>query len=149
MNVTIKMKAVICASMLLLAVLITGCTTVSQESKTTVADTPSLLGNWSGTINGYIEGKGDNAYSGDTMTMRITEQKGRIFSGEFVFTNQTAVWKTTTGAGAIGRDGRTLTLVQNGGGYSTGTLVAPDEIEFIYSNGNEPFAISVDSLKKR
>jgi hypothetical protein len=149
MNVTMKMKAVICASMLLLAVLISGCTTVSQENTGAVADTPSLLGNWSGTSNGYIEGEGYNAYSGDTMTMRITEQKGRIFSGEFVFANQTAVWKTTTGAGTIGRDGRTLTLVQNEGGYSTGTLVAPDEIEFIYTNGNKPFAISIDSLKKR
>lgn len=148
MNVNMKMKAVLCASILLLAVLISGCTTVPQESTAAAAATPSLLGNWTGTINGYIEGEGYNAYSGDIMTMRITEQKGRIFSGAFIFTNQSGVWKTTTGAGTIGRDGRTLTLVQNGGGYSSGTLVAPDEIEFIYSNRNDPFAISIDSLKK-
>jgi len=148
MNVNMKMKAVLCAGILLFAVLICGCTTVSQQSTAAVADTPSLLGNWTGTINGYIEGVGYSAYSGDTMTMRVTEQRGRVFSGAFTFTNQTGVWKTTTGAGVIGRDGRTLTLVQSGGGYSTGTLVAPGEIEFIYTNRDEPFATSVDSLKK-
>jgi hypothetical protein len=150
-DMKMTMKALLCVSLLLLGVLIGGCTTVSQERKntsTTAVAAPNLLGNWTGTNDGYIEGEGYSAYSGDTMTMRVTEQKGRIFSGDFVFTNQSGVWKTTTGAGEIGRDGKTLTLVQTGGGYSSGTLVAPDEIEFIYTNRNDPFAISIDSLKK-
>ena len=148
MNVNMKMKAVLCASILLLAVLISGCTTVSQESKVAVADSPSLLGNWSGTIHGYNEGTGYSNFTGTVMTMRVTEQKGRIFSGDFIFANQTGVWKNVTCAGAVGRDGKTLTMVQHRGGYSSGSLVAPDEIEFIYSDGIEPYSIMIDSLKK-
>jgi len=82
----VNMNAVFCAGMLLLAVLISGCTTVSQESNTAVADPPSLLGNWSGTINGFTEGEGYNNATGSIMTMQVTEQKGRIFSGDFIFT---------------------------------------------------------------
>jgi hypothetical protein len=144
----VNMKAVFCAGMLLLAVLISGCTTVSQESTTAVADPPSLLGNWSGTINGYTEGEGYNNATGSIMTMQVTEQKGRLFSGDFIFTNQTGVWKNVTCAGAIGRDGTSISMIQHGGGYSSGSLVAPGEIEFIYADGAEPFQIVIDSLKK-
>lgn len=142
------MKAMLCASVLLFAVLICGCTTVSPESGVAVASSPSLLGNWSGTVNGYTEGMGYSVFSGDTMTMKVTEQKGRIFSGEIVLANQSGVWKDVTCAGVIGRDGKTLSLVEGGGGHSSGVLVAPGEIEFIYSDGAEPFTIAINSLKK-
>ena len=148
MNVNMKMKAVLCASILLLAVLISGCTTVSQESTAAVAATPSLLGNWTGTMNGYTNGEGYNDWVGYTMTMKVTEQKGRVFSGEFLFLNQSGILSTNTCAGVVGRDGKTLSMVENGGGYSSGSLVAPGEIEFIYSHGAEPFTIAIDSLKK-
>jgi hypothetical protein len=143
-----NVKAVLCAGILLLAVLIGGCTTVSPESGGAVASSPSLLGNWNGTVNGYTEGMGYSAFSGDTMTMKVTEQRGRIFSGKIVLANQRGVWKDVSCAGVIGRDGRTLSLVEGGGGHSSGVLVAPGEIEFIYSYGAEPFTIAINSLKK-
>jgi hypothetical protein len=148
MNVKITMKAVLCASILLLAVLISGCTTASQQSSAAVATPPSLLGNWTGTMNGYTNGEGYNNWTGDTMTLKVTEQNNRIFSGEFLFTNQSGISSTNKCAGVISRDGKTLSMVEDGGGTSSGSLVAPGEIELIYTNGAEPFTIAIDSLKK-
>ena len=144
----VNMKVMLCASVLILAVLICGCTTAPQESNGAVADAPNLLGNWTGTMNAYENGVGYNDYAGNTMTMKVTEQKGRIFSGEFLFTNKSGILSTSRCAGVIGRDGRTLTMVEDGGGHSSGSVVATGEIELIYSNGNDPFEIAIDSLKK-
>ena len=145
-------KTVLCAGILLVAVLICGCTTSSQQS-TVAADreAPNLIGNWTGTMTGYVDGIGYTNFSGYTMTLRITEQKDRIFSGEITFSEQSG-WESVACAGAIGRDGRTITMVETGGagggGYSSGYLVAPDEMELIYSVVNDPFSIAIDVLKK-
>jgi hypothetical protein len=145
-----KVKSILCASILILAVLIGGCTTTTQVSNAAAAETPGLIGNWTGTMTGYDYGEGYNDYSGYTMTLSVTEQKDRIFSGEVSFTdpNGTPIWEVTPFAGAIGHDGKTLTIIEDGGGYSSGSLIAPDEMEIIYANGNEPFSIAIDSLKK-
>jgi len=143
-----KVKAMLCAGILLLAVLISGCTTAPQASNVAIADTPSLLGNWTGTMNAYEHGVGYNDYAGYNMTMKVTEQKGRIFSGEFLFTNQSGILSSNKCAGVIGRDGNTLSMVEDGGGHSSGSIVASGEIELIYSNGADPFEIAIDSLKK-
>jgi hypothetical protein len=145
-----KVKTILCASILVLAVLICGCTTTTQVCNTAVAATPDLVGNWTGTMVGYDYGERYNDYAGYTMTLRVTEQKDRIFSGEVSFTdpNGTPVWGVTPFAGAVGHDGKTLTMIEDGGGYSTVSIVAPDEIEIIYAYGSDPFQIVIDSLKK-
>ncbi len=150
-----SMKAVLCVSILFLAVLICGCTTTNQVSTGAAAETPSLIGNWTGTMIGYDSEGGYNDYSGYTMTLSITEQNDRIFSGVVIITNQSGapVWGTnpdgtTVCAGAIGHDGKTLTLVEHGGGHSSGSLIAPDEMEFIYTEESEPFFVVINSLKK-
>ena len=144
------MKTILCAGILLVAVLICGCTASSQPS-TAAAQTPSLIGNWTGTMTGYVDGIGYTNFSGHTMTMRITEQKDRIFSGEVIFSEQLG-WESVACAGTIGRDGRTITLVEHegmhGGGYSSGYLISSDEIELIYSDVSDPFCIAIDALKK-
>ncbi len=144
-----KLKSILCVGILLLTVLICGCTTTPQESNAAV-ETPDLIGNWTGTMTGYEYGVGYTNYAGALITLSITEQQDRIFSGEISYTNQSgyAIWETTPCAGVIGRDSRTLTLVEEGGGHSSGSLIAPDEIEFIYSDGAEPFSIAIDSLKR-
>jgi hypothetical protein len=144
-----SMKRVVYAGILVLAVvLICGCTTVSQESGSVSAVVPKMIGNWTGSVKAYDDGIGYNNVSGDIMTMRVTEQKDRIFSGEIIFSNQTGYAWSTVFAGAIGHDGKTLSMVQREGGYSTGTIISPDEIELIYMDTTDPFSIGIDSLKK-
>lgn len=144
-------KATLCVIILLSAVLICGCTTTSQQTTVAAApETPDLVGNWTGTMVGYEHGVGYTDFVGYTITMSVTEQEDRVFSGVFSFTNETgsSVWEEALFAGVIDRDGRTLTLIQNGGGYSTGSILAPDEIELIYADGTDPFNIAIDSLKR-
>ncbi|MCK9277175.1 MAG: hypothetical protein M0P22_03690 [Methanoculleus sp.] len=145
-----NMKTVLCASILLLAVLICGCTTTNAQNTVAAAGTPDLLGNWTGTMKGYDYGTGFNDYSGYTMTLAVIEQQDRVFSGEVSFTNQTGslVWGVTPFAGVIGRDGKAITIIENEGGYSSGSLIASDEMELIYADGREPVSIAIDSLKK-
>jgi hypothetical protein len=146
-----KTKVFLCAIILIIAVLICGCTTTSQQTTVAAApETPSLVGNWTGTMVGYEYGVGYTNFSGYTITMSVTEQKDRVFSGEFIFMNESGfqVWENAPCAGVIGRDGKTLTMIEDGGGYSTVSIVAPDEIEIIYADGSDPFQIAVNSLKK-
>lgn len=82
------------------------------------------------------------------MTMRVTGQQDRIFSGEIIFTNQSGDAWSTVFAGAVSHDGKTISMVQRDGGYSTGTLISPEEIELIYMDTTDPFTIGIDSLKK-
>lgn len=142
-----RVESIVCASILILAVLVSGCTTTTQESNIAV---PVLVGNWTGTMEGYDYGTGFNDYAGYTMTLVVTEQQDRIFSGEVSFTapNGTPVWGVTPCAGVIGRDGKEITIVENGGGNSFGSLITLDEMEIIYVDGRDPFSIAIDSLKK-
>jgi hypothetical protein len=145
-------KIVLCAMTLLIAVLICGCTSAESQPATAAAanETPDLIGNWTGTMVGYEYGEGYADYTGYTMTLSITEQHDRIFSGEITYTNESGspVWGTTPFAGAIGRDGTTLTLIEPEEGYSTGSLIGSDEMELIYANGDDPIEIAIDSLKR-
>jgi hypothetical protein len=143
------MKAIVTAGiLLLLAVVLTcGCTTAPQGAATTPV-TPDLIGNWSGTWKAYTEGAGYENGSGYTMVMSVTGQQDRIFSGEFYFTDPSGHTSVETFAGAIGPDGKTLTVVEQNGGYSSGTFSTPDGIELVYAISGEPCQVAIDSLKK-
>ena len=145
------MKAIAYAGILILfaAVLICGCTTTPQGNATTTpAVTPDLLGNWSGTWVDYTEGKGYLDGVGYSMTMSVTEQQDRIFSGVFYFFSPNGSTSTYTFAGAIDSDGTTFTLVEENGGYGYGTYTAPNTIELIYANDAKPYEIAIDTLKR-
>jgi hypothetical protein len=129
-------------------VLVCGCTTAPEQGGTTAAVTPDLVGNWSGTWVDYTEGTGYSDGAGYSMIMSVTEQQDRIFSGEFSFINPEGSVESDTFAGAIGPDGRTITLTEQNGGYGSGTYTAPDKIELIYANDARPYSIAIDSLKK-
>lgn len=140
-------KVIVCMGFLILALFMCGCTTTSQEPAPTVHVTPDLLGNWSGTMYGYIEGTGYTNFSEETMTMMVTEQHDRVFSGVMTFSNQVFHWEDKAFAGIIGPDGMTLNIVEHGGGFSSGSING-DEIELTYLDTGEPFMVAVDSLKK-
>jgi hypothetical protein len=143
------MKRFLFIAILILAVLISGCTTPAPATGTsTVAGSPALTGNWTGSMQGDIEGTGYTTYSNGTMTLTVTSQNDRLFSGRMVIPLGNGTDRIKEFAGVIGRDGKTLTLVEHGGGYSTGTLISPDELEIIYANDAEPFSIVIDSLKR-
>lgn len=144
-----KLKAILCAGILLFAVLICGCTTTPQESNA-LPKTPDLIGNWTGTMTSYEYGDGYTTFDGAIMTLSITEQQDRIFSGNISNTDKNGepIWETTACAGVIRRDNKTLTMIEEDGARSFGSLITPDEIEFIYMYGDEPFCVSIDSLKR-
>ncbi len=146
------MKALLHAGILLIVVvLVSGCTGAPASAPTigtAAQNTPDITGNWTGTMTGYADGRGFTDYAGYVMTMRVTGQEGRIFHGNFTFSNGNGFVKTVEFSGAIGRDGTTLTIAECGGGYSFGTLVAPDEIELIHAEDGEPSDVAIDTLKK-
>ncbi|MEI7857932.1 MAG: hypothetical protein WCH85_10570 [Methanomicrobiales archaeon] len=150
------MKTAFTVLLVILAVLSCGCTatapavpatTVSSDTKTAQA-IPDLTGNWTSTSSGYDEGTGFTDYSNMSMSLRVTEQRDRLFSGNLVFKYNGSEESTLSIAGAIGRDGRTVTFVEKDAGYSFGTILSPNEIEMTYVDEVSPYSIAVNSFKR-
>jgi hypothetical protein len=80
--------------------------------------------------------------------MRVTGQEDSIFSGQMFFRAKNGSEWNKTFAGVIDRDGRTLTIVEHGGGHDSGSLISQDGIELIYVDPSTPFMIAIDSLKR-
>lgn len=145
------MKAILYAGILvLIAVLIGGCMTTQppDEPVPPAPKYPDLLGNWSGAMTGYVDGQGFTDYEGSVMTMSVTEQKNRIFSGDFIFTHPSGSTDIEKFVGVINRDERSFTIVEGSGGYTFGTLITPDEIELIYADDDEPIDVAIDTLRR-
>jgi len=160
------MKTVIAVVLLVFAsaVLFSGCTTpqaanlpgqspgpgpaVSTPAAATPAPLPDLTGNWTGPAYGYADKKGFTDFGGELMTMRVTDQKDRLFSGQMFFRSRNGGTENETFAGVIGRDGTSLTIIEQNGGQDTGTVISPNEIELIFMNHAAPYSIAVDSLKR-
>lgn len=149
------MKRALTPLILVLAVLACGCTAASPASTAPVPSatpaapaTPEITGTWTGTTQGYEDGTGFTDYAGATVSLVVDEQHGRIFSGHLLFKANGTTELTKDFAGAIGHDGRTLTIAEKGGGFSSGSIVSPGEIELIYLHDSPSYGIAVDSLKK-
>jgi hypothetical protein len=148
------MKTVAILLVILSAVLAGGCTAtapVATEPTAPALGTPPAIpvitGSWAGTMSGYDDGKGINAHSGDMALLVISQQEGRIFAGNITVIEDGRPSFTGRLAGAIGRDGRSLTIVEESG-YCTGEIIAADEIELVYMDDATPFTIAIDSFKK-
>jgi len=155
------MKTALTLIIIVLAVLACGCTATAPSSQTTpepilsstppvpakpvVVATPDLTGTWTGTMLGYEEGVGFTDYDKLAITMVVTEQKGRLFSGHLKFGNRT---ETIAMAGVLGRDGRTFALVENVNGYTTGEIIGGDTMELTHVDDAEPYSVALDTLKK-
>ena len=101
------------------------------------------------TFKNYVAGEGDGTGTVYTITMSVADQQDRIFSGTLYITNSTQVIVYNQAfAGAIGPDGKTLTIVQSDGSYTTGTYTAPDQVEWIYALSGENYDVAIDTLKK-
>lgn len=145
------MKIAAVALLIILAVTACGCTaqapTVTPVSSVPAAEIPDITGTWVGPTTGYEPGVGFTDYGNATMSMIVSEQKGRIFTGTFTFSNGNGT-DTVPFSGVIGRDGRTLTIPQKTSGYSFGEIVAPGEIELIYVSDGTYYSSAIDTLKK-
>ena len=142
------MKTAFTILLLILAVLASGCTTATPAvvpvQKTVI---PNLTGNWTGPMLGFDEREGFTDHPNLTAVMTVSEQHGRVFSG-FITFRSISTESTDEFAGVIGRDNRTLTIAEHGGGYCTGEVLSKDEIELIYMQDGSPYSISIDSFKR-
>jgi hypothetical protein len=143
------MKLFIVAALLVTGVLVAGCTSgAPQAEQTTASKIPDLTGTWTGSMASYSGAAGYVSYPEGSMKMTVTNQSGRIFNGTMIFTTGNQTPEICAFAGAIGRDGRTITIVNKNGGYDTGTIVSVTEIELDYVNDGTPYILSVDTLRK-
>jgi ABC-type transport system substrate-binding protein len=146
------MKITAVVLLLILAVIACGCTTQAPAAATPAtsslaAEIPDLTGTWTGPTYGYEPAAGFTDYGNATMSMIVSEQKGRIFTGTFTFSNGN-VTDIVPFSGVIGRDGRTLTIPQKTSGYSFGEIIAPGEIELIYVSDGTHYSSAIDTFKK-
>ncbi len=148
------MKTALTLVILVLALLASGCTSTAPSpaaaaSAATPAPaapaSPNLTGTWTGTMLGYEEGTGFTDYNNETISMVVTEQRGRLFAGHLVFGNSSA---TLAMAGVISRDGRTFALVENVNGYTTGEFTGADTIELTHADDADPYSVALDTLKR-
>jgi len=102
-----------------------------------VAQIPYLVGNWTGSFEGYNKNAGymDVNKTGN-LIMIISEQKGQVFTGNFSINfslPQTGLLQETEGfSGAIGMDNKTLYIAEYDRGYDIGTILSNDTIEAVY-----------------
>jgi hypothetical protein len=148
------MKTVLALLVVIIAVLVCGCTasapsgtTASPSGITAASALPNLTGTWTGPMQGYVEKTGFTNYPYLTVVFAVTEQHGRLFSGYMTFT-ENGTQSMSGFAGVIGRDNRTFTLAEKDGGYSSGEMVGPDEMEITYLKDGTQYSAVVDSFKR-
>jgi len=147
------MKIALTIILVIVAVLACGCTATAPSATPAAATTaapvpttPNLLGTWIGTMLGYEERIGFTDYGKMPITMVVTEQQGRLFSGYLKFgVNST---QTLAMAGVIGRDGKTFAIVENVNGYTTGEFIGTDTIELTHVDDADPYSVAIDTLKR-
>jgi len=150
MKITLTILIVI-----ILAVLACGCTTITPPTTQSAAlppvshntAIPNITGTWTGPMQGYEQNTGFSDYNNQTMTMIVTGQQGRIFSGHYIWASNGTV--VTEGfAGVIGADGRTLSTAEEDEGYSSGIMLSGNEIELTWHHAGAQYGVAIDSLTK-
>ena len=122
-------------------------TATNQTATSAVLAMPGIIGNWSGNSTGYRESAFGYQVIQGTMTMKVTEQKDRLFKGQVAYViNGTPVTKDF--AGVFGRDGKTIETVEYPDGFSDGVVISADEIQLIFRNTDYPSEIAIDTFKR-
>ncbi len=111
---------------------------------TCTAEVPYLVGNWSGSGMGYLEGAVVMMNENDSTILNITEQNDRIFAGNLTFEHENGTYEIEGVAGAIGVDNKTLYMAEFDEGYDLGTIISDDEIELIYLQDGEPAEVFIE-----
>lgn len=134
--------------LLVLAAIACGCTAPAPAvPPATEPVIPDLLGTWTGTAQGYTAGSGFTGYGGAPFSLVVTDQQERIIAGYTLLVLNGTGYKTPM-AGVIARDGRTIAIVEEKNGYTTGEITGPDTIELTWRNDRAPVSAALDTLKR-
>ncbi len=134
------MRGIWCLVILFVALSATGICT---------AKVPDLVGNWTGSHEGYHKGQGSvEQLEEGVVSLVINEQNDRIFMGNLTYRMANGDEGTDGFAGAIGSDNKTLYIAEFGTGYDLGTIISEDEIDLIYINDGETAEVSVENLHR-
>lgn len=115
--------------LILLAFLAMGICT-AQVSK---AQVPNLVGNWSGSENGYFASNGSYKLAENlSINLAIVEQKDHLFTGNLTVPSENGTKNAEDLSGIIGSDNKTLYIAEFKDGYDLGSIISDNEIELIY-----------------
>ncbi len=105
---------------------------------------PDMIGHWNGTSVGYTEQSGYQL-TGSPLSMDITEQDGRFYSGTISFVlNNTPMKKEF--AGIFARDGKSFKTIENPDGFSNGIVISANEVQLVFRDNSDPSGISIDTF---
>jgi hypothetical protein len=147
------MRTTFTVILLILAVIACGCTATAPHAAAPAPvpsgepAIPDLVGSWTGTTLGYESGRGFTDYGNAPFTLVITDQQGRIVAGYTHLVLNGTEWKKPM-TGIIARDGRTLAIVEENNGYTTGEITGPDTMELTWRNDRAPASVALDILKR-
>jgi hypothetical protein len=132
------MKSIWCFVLLVLVLSATGICT---------AKVPDLVGNWTGSHEGYHKGEGTVEQPEEgVINLIIMEQKDRLFTGNLTYRMVNGAEGVEGFAGAIGSDNKTLYIAEFGEGYDLGSIISDDEMDLIYLRDGETAEVSVERL---
>ena len=103
---------------------------------------PSLVGTWTGENQTYSEKKG---YSNWNKTVEISEQKGRVFKGQFTYSDGTKHF-----FGVIYPDNTSFTWVSvDSKGYNQGRILSKNNISACYTESGADATVGCVELTKK
>ncbi len=112
-----------------------------------VADIPNLVGNWTGSYEGYVNNIG-HANATDALTLTISEQKGRLFTGK-LSGNLSGLGKDVGEfSGVIASDNKTFYMTEYDMGYDVGTILSNDRIELLYLEDGKTGRVFIDEFHR-
>jgi len=150
------LPALLVPAFLAIFLLAGGC--VSSVTTTTPAATPTpygvltppgntLVGNWTGTMVSYDEGTGYSGTANRSLSMTVTDEKDRLFSGSMVIRANGTV-STLPIAGIMAKDRQSFVPVEKNAGYTTGTFINGNEIELDWHNDGPEIGVAIDTLTR-
>lgn len=110
---------------------------------------PDLVGNWTGSAAGYLEGRGYwETSNSSAIVVMIEEQKDRLFTGRMIFRLAEGEQRVEGFSGSIALDNKTLYIAEYDRGYDIGTMISPGEMELIYLEDGETSMAVIDHLHR-